>query len=273
MDPKENSPTPDDSPLTVSTEELERLLQRAESLVADIADGVGLGEDERNPKELHASPFPDKPDALAALEDAAGHVDRIEEQAGAPSDELEGQSEADSPGSDESIAEDDQDLTSGDDEAVEKAEPVSKSQGGGDQADGVAPSSDSKSDSKKPADDRSAASSEKKPAPSAAKTATPTNKESDSNTAVESTEEAQGKLKFAAIRRTVGRAKDVVFAPIKLFIWVLVLLDKPFAGVRPTIKLVLGLAGLVSLLMGIAALFLPKLLSSNPYETIAPYAG
>ncbi len=46
----------------------------------------------------------------------------------------------------------------------------------------------------------------------------------------------------------------------------LVLVDKPFRNLSPATKKIVGLIGLVTLGMGLAAWFLPALLNSNPFE-------
>ncbi len=51
---------------------------------------------------------------------------------------------------------------------------------------------------------------------------------------------------------------------------VFVLLDRPFAGLSPTTKQALGYVALVTILMGIASLVVPGLLESNPYAEIPP---
>lgn len=286
MDSKEQSPTPDDSPISVGAEEMERLLNQAESLVADISSGVGVAEGQRDPKELHATPFPDKPDALAALEETAAHVDKLKQQTGEVSELVE-------------VAEATVDAIDPSDNAM-GIELEIKDEGelsGGDTASPEMPTLvNDELKERLPADRPSielAATTEKRsvaPAKQKARATivleppdSPAAKIVDQPRPPEQAVDTAADQSALIVVRSVGwrrfpklifgMAKAVALAPVKATISVVVLIDKPFAGLSATTKLALGLIGLVSLIMGIAAIFLPKLLQSNPFENIAPYAG
>ena len=280
MDTRENSPTPDDSRLTVSNEELERLLQNAESLVADIADGVGGSEAERRPKELHASPFPDKPDALDALEQTAAQVDRVEKQTGAAPASVEAQT-TDAHEPPETESRDDSEAPAAVDEESEFTESPGESATADQMPDETEPD-ETETDDSAPASRRP--ESAKAPGePGGEKPATPAPPANDADPTEASSSDgddsatppseaplSKGRKRLRAAFRA---ARTVALFPLTATIEILILIDKPFARLRPTTKLVLGLMGLVSLIMGIAAFFLPKLLASNPYTSIPPYSS
>lgn len=286
MDPKEQSPSPDDSPISVGAEELERLLNQAESLVADISSGVGVAEGQREPKELHATPFPDKPDALAALEETAAHVDKLKRQTGELSEPVEVpvatvvEEEPSAPVKDNGLEIKDAGALTGDDSPSTEKPTLIKEE----------------SKERLPADRPSielAATAEKKsvaPAKQKARATivleppdSPAAKVADQPKAPEQAIGTTVDQPAPIVVRSVGwrrfpklifgMTKAIALAPVKATIAAVVLIDKPFAGLSATTKLALGLIGLISLIMGVAAIFLPKLLQSNPFEHVGPYAN
>ncbi len=286
MDPKEQSPSPDDSPISVGAEELERLLNQAESLVADISSGVGVADGQREPKELHATPFPDKPDALAALEETAAHVDKLKRQTGELSEPVEVpeatvvEEEPSAPVKDNELEIKDAGALAGDDSPTTEKPTLIKEV----------------SKERLPADRPSielAATAEKKsvaPAKQKARATivleppdSPAAKVADQSKTPEQAIGTAVDQPAPIVVRSVGwrrfpklifdMTKAIALAPVKATIAVVVLIDKPFAGLSATTKLALGLIGLISLIMGVAAIFLPKLLQSNPFEHVGPYAN
>lgn len=269
MDAKENSPTPEDSPLTVSNDEIERLLQNAESLVADIADGVGLSDEERSPKELHASPFPEKPDALEALEKTAEQVDRVEEQTGSMASlgEQDVDTISDSPESETGVEPEEPDVA---DDQRSPAAPAKGKFADGQPAIEAGPCPPSPPESA-PKTTESTEAPAKSALASRQTNLTEASSAKPDETSSTSDSPPSGRLR--RLKVALGVARSVALFPLKATIATLILIDKPFKRLRPTTKLVLGLMGLVSLLMGLAAIFLPKLLASNPYESIPPYSS
>ena len=286
MDSKEQSPSPDDTPSSVGAEELERLLNQAESLVADISSGVGVTDGQREPREVHATPFPDKPDALAALEETAAHVDKLKRQTGEVSEPAE-------------IPKATVDVELPSDSAMGNKPEINAE---GELTGGDAPSTEkptlNKDESKQrlPADRPSiefAATAEKKsvaPAKQKARATivleppdSPAAKVADQPRTPEQAVDTDVDQPAPIVVRSVGwrrfpklifgMAKAIALAPVKAAIAVVVFIDKPFAGLSATTKLALGLIGLISLIMGVAAIFLPKLLQSNPFEQVGPYAN
>ena len=286
MDPKEQSPSPDDSPISVGAEELERLLNQAESLVADISSGVGVAEGQREPKELHATPFPDKPDALAALEETAAHVDKLKRQTGELSEPVEVpeatvvEEEPSAPVKDNGLEIKDAGALTGDDSpSTEKPtliKEVSKERLPADRP-SIELAATAEKKSVAPAKQKARATIVLEPPDSpAAKVADqPKTPEQAIGTAVD--QPAPIVVRSVGWRRfpklIFGMTKAIALAPVKATIAVVVLIDKPFAGLSATTKLALGLIGLISLIMGVAAIFLPKLLQSNPFEHVGPYAN
>ncbi|OWY70759.1 hypothetical protein B7486_14230 [cyanobacterium TDX16] len=286
MDPKEQSPSPDDSPISVGAEELERLLNQAESLVADISSGVGVAEGQREPKELHATPFPDKPDALAALEETAAHVDKLKRQTGELSEPVEVpeatvvEEEPSAPVKDNELEIKDTGALTGDDSpSTEKPTLIkdeSKERLPADRP-SIELAATAEKKSVAPAKQKARATIVLEPPDSpAAKVADqPKTPEQAIGTVVD--QPAPIVVRSVGWRRfpklIFGMTKAIALAPVKATIAVVVLIDKPFAGLGATTKLALGLIGLISLIMGVAAIFLPKLLQSNPFEHVGPYAN
>lgn len=286
MDSKEQSPSPDDSPISVGAEELERLLNQAESLVADISSGVGIADEQREPKEVHATPFPDKPDALAALEETAAHVDKLKRQTGEVSEPVEvpkatvDEKESSDPLKDNELEIKDAGAIAGDDSPSPALPAI------------VNDKSNERLPANRPMKELAANAEEKSVGPAKQKArativleppSPPSPKAVDQPAVSDQRADTVAEPPASFPARSVGwrrfpRAifsitKAIALAPVKATISVVVLIDKPFAGLSVTTKLALGLIGLVSLIMGVAAIFLPKLLQSNPFEHVGPYAN
>jgi len=286
MDSKEQSPSPDDSPISAGAEELERLLNQAESLVADISSGVGVADGQREPREVHATPFPDKPDALAALEETAAHVDKLKRQTGEvsepeeiPKATVDAEVPSDSTMGNEPEINAEGEFTGGDAASTEKPTLIkdeSKERLPADRP-SIEFAATAEKKSVAPAKQKARATIVLEPPDSpAAKVADqPRTPEQAVDTAVD--QPAPIVVRSVGWRRfpklIFGMAKAIALAPVKAAIAVVVFIDKPFAGLSATTKLALGLIGLISLIMGVAAIFLPKLLQSNPFEQVGPYAN
>lgn len=86
-------------------------------------------------------------------------------------------------------------------------------------------------------------------------------------------EPGESKPRKSMIAKVIGVAmgsvqagKKATMASLNMLINGLVLVDRPFRNVSPGAKKIVGLVGLVTLGMGLAAWFLPALLNSNPFE-------
>ncbi|GMU33080.1 MAG: hypothetical protein HS101_08820 [Planctomycetia bacterium] len=286
MDPKEQTPSPDDSPISVGAEELERLLNQAESLVADISSGVGVADEQREPKELHATPFPDKPDALAALEETAAHVEKLKRQTGddshlveVPDATVDEEKPSDSEKGNELVIKGEGKLTGGDAPSTKKPTLIKEESNERFPADRplieLAATAEKKSVAPARQKARATIVLEPPDSPAAKVSDQPKTPEQAIGTTVD--QPAPIVVRSVGWRRfprlIFGMTKAIALAPVKATIAVLVLIDKPFAGLSATTKLALGLIGLISLIMGVAAIFLPKLLQSNPFEHVGPYAN
>jgi hypothetical protein len=76
-------------------------------------------------------------------------------------------------------------------------------------------------------------------------------------------------LAGVATARMVG--KGVMLAVPIAVLFLLKILDRPFAGLSPAVKRIIGFAGLATLVMGIAAWLVPLFYHPNPYEKLPPY--
>lgn len=254
-----NIPPPDDAPLALGKDEIERLLTEAESLVSEIAGTVGASEDESLTKEGRFSPAPEAPDALTAVEMATVQVEEIEQAVGvepsptgargadATNDELLIQAESDAalPTSETATIEDDASpamtLDGRRGEVELRGQVEAELRGPIDKAVLRGPTGEAET-------------------PVAEVTEVPA--------------EAGPKPLSVRIGRSLAMTlRNVVVAVPNNFVRLFILLDRPFAGFSPSTKLALGLIGLISLLMGIAAFVLPKFGGHNPYEGLKPYAG
>jgi hypothetical protein len=286
MDSKEQSPSPDDSPISVGAEELERLLNQAESLVADISSGVGVADEQREPKEVHATPFPDKPDALAALEETAAHVDKLKRQTGEvsepeeiPKATVDAEVPSDSAKGNEPEIKDEGKFTGDDSPSAEMPTLIRERPKERLPADRpsieLAVTAEKKSVAPAKQKPRATIVLEPPDSPAAKVADQPRTPGQAVDTAVD--QPAPIVVRSFGWRRfpklIFGMAKAIALAPVKAAIAVVVFIDKPFAGLSATTKLALGLIGLISLIMGVAAIFLPKLLQSNPFEHVGPYAN
>mgnify|MGYP001496021029 CR=1 FL=1 len=72
----------------------------------------------------------------------------------------------------------------------------------------------------------------------------------------------------AAARSTIGVIKLCVIGIVHAGFRTIEILDYPFRNLSPFAKQIIGLAGFVTLAMGVAAWFLPGLLTSNPFESM-----
>jgi hypothetical protein len=253
----EDSPLPEDPPLTIAEDEVERLLSQAETLAGEIADSAGV--DPPLPDGTSAEPdatsaAKDEPDPLAAaeqIEQTLSELNDLVAEANQPDTEPAGEGAANEAGASlpleggeatqpETVravageAEDREKASEFDfDPSVEGDISVSFGEGGSARDAGELP---------------------------------------DDGTEFPA---GQGSLKrplkerLLAAGMSIPRAAKSAAATIpSAFLLLLENLDRPFAGVSPATKQLIGYIAIVTLLMGIASLVLPGLLEHNPYEKL-----
>lgn len=267
MSEEGNNLPPDEVPLALGKEEVERLLQEAESLVSEIAGTVGLHEEFSANSEGKPQPTPEEPDALSAVEMAEVQVEQIEQAVGV----------------DDPPVFDHHATAAGNTIATNEELPVSATV----QLDArrilpdegtlpVAPRTDSPLKEKPPAQfasDVATLTAPEAKAPLTTEPATVGTMESAHATqeVVAATTDARATPKdrprlLRVIFLPILIVRNIVVAIVNNFVRLLLLLDRPFAGLSPTARMVLGMIGLISLLLGVAAFVLPGLGTHNPYE-------
>ncbi|MBI5763598.1 MAG: hypothetical protein HZA51_08755 [Planctomycetes bacterium] len=266
-----NNPNPDQPPLTVGDQEIERLLQQAESLTHEIVEGVGA---KASPDAATGNPAGQlgdaEPDAEAAVElvtqDVAQLVAEVNESADAApgAESVEDASEnaedvgsltANEPETADSVAAVDQDVEATDDDAaIESSEANS--------ADALSQIESGESEEAPPAVSAiELVATEAVAAPPEAQA------DSASTNLVPPRRTLGGLIKHGAIYM----ARTVVFAVPNICIRLLMLLDWPFRGISPGVKNALGAIGLISMMMGGVAMFAPSMMKHNPYAAMPPF--
>lgn len=272
----DNPPTPDDVPTSSGTEEIEKLLAQAESLVNDIAGTVGVEPAGRGSEGL-PTPMPEEPDALTVVEMATHQVEELERavDAEASSKTVE---VVEAPRQEPSIPDAVQAF-----ESAAPAEPVGEA---------VKPVIRSTESSGRGIGARAGAVDVKGEQEGAAATAVVEappvrgqgeRKESeaaDATQAVEADAEIREPSTAGDKKRLARRVamsvymalRNVAVAVPNSMLRVLMVLNKPLAGLSSGTRMIIGLIGLISLVMGGLAFVLPKLMHHNPYADMKPYA-
>ncbi len=268
-----NNPNPDQPPLTIGDQEIERLLQQAESLTHEIVEGVGAEASPDAPTGNPAGQLGDaEPDPEAAVElvtqDVAQLVADVSEPPAAPSAEsfdaeaidaeADGAEAANGPEAAESVAAVDQDVeATEDDAAIESAE--------ANEADELVPIESGTSDAPATESLVVAAVVEQSASPQPESPLLPVAPEPDNS--VPPRRPFAGLMKHAAIYT----ARTIVFAVPNICIRLLMLLDWPFRGISPGFKNALGVIGLITMLMGGVAMVAPSMMKHNPYAAMPPF--
>lgn len=268
-----NKPNPDQPPLTIGDQEIERLLQQAESLTHEIVEGVGAEASPDAPTGNPAGQLGDaEPDPEAAVElvtqDVAQLVADVSEPPAAPpaesfdakavDSESDGGMTANEPEAAESVAAVDQDVEAADDDAaIESAE--------ANDADELAPIESGTPDAAATEAIGVAAAIEQSSAPQPDSPLPPTAPAADDSVPPRRT--FAGLMKHAAIYA----ARTIVFAVPNICIRLLMLLDWPFRGMSPGVKNALGVIGLITMMMGGVAMVAPSMMKHNPYAAMPPY--
>lgn len=269
-----NNPNPDQPPLTIGDQEIERLLQQAESLTNEIVEGVGAEASPDAPTGNPAGQLGDaEPDPEAAVElvtqDVAQLVAEVSEPPAAPSAEPfdaeavdaepDGGMTANEPETAESVAAIDQDVEATDDDAaIESAE--------ANEADELAPIESGTPDAAVTETMVVAAAVEQSTAPQQESPLPPVAMAADDSVPPRRT--FSGHVKHAAIYT----ARTVVFAVPNICIRLLMLLDWPFRQMSPGVKNALGVIGLITMMMGGVAMVAPSMMKHNPYAAMPPFS-
>lgn len=268
----DNSPSPEGSSAS-GTQEIEQLLAQAESLVKDIAGAVGV-EPPAIEGEGLPTPMPEEPDALSVVEMAAVQVEELERTVDA---------EAPSPAKGAAAP-----------AAVPDALKAFESDRGGDPPEksaGRAPAAVEPSrDGSEPRTGRAApiatpgrairqavtpsgvALEEKPPIESAAAPEAAAEVETESAAGEPVAQRRKGGLARRAAMSIVMALRNTAVAVPNGALRLVILLNRPLAGLSPRTRTIIGLIGLASLLMGGLALVLPKMAQENPYVNMKPYA-
>jgi hypothetical protein len=247
MDREENTPLPEDPPVTIGDEEIDRLLSEAEILADDIV--TTIGGDSTTPIQDQATDpaveqMPDPLEAeqaternLADLQDLVAHPSEGKQAQQQPADTAQ----ADAPPETTAEPETAPDQpgvknTEADDGPArgEAVEPDARSDKGPDTAEGKTgeEGEDPESDASKP-----------EPVPRV----------------------LSFRKRLAATGKILLRA--TTSAP-RALLGILVLIDRPFSGLPRPAKRFIGFFAIITILMGITSLLLPELLDRNPYVEI-----
>ena len=81
---------------------------------------------------------------------------------------------------------------------------------------------------------------------------------------------AESKVEAVPESKTIGMVRSAVFFVPNTLVKALILLDRPFAWVPDAAKNVIGAVGIASLVTGAGAMFMPRMMPSNPYATMEP---
>jgi len=253
------SPTPDDAPLSVGDDEVERLLKEAESLTAEIAEDAGVdpdaasgttgqdrpggeGEDRPDPVEAAAKAEEAAKDLGDLLRDSDAQEAARAAEPSSPSSPVEATPDTKlAPPPPEQGSGDDggfSDLTDDDHAAFESAAGGGAKLAQSGDVDDIVP------------EDVSGEGGEETPG------------------AGETPSSEQIAWRVRCLRRSksavswLRKAPKIVPAAMQAaIIW----MDRPFAGVRPGVKRFLGVIALASILTGIAAWVLPGALEHNQF--------
>jgi len=285
MDEQDKTHIPEDPPVTIGDDEVERLLTDAQDMVDEIASTAGI--DAGAKEHDRDSPFLDeKSDPLAGADNVQEVLSELNGLIG--DDDAKSEEEASQPktatvGAEETPTDQASDRDKNTATAASEARP--------DETAAVTSSTAPSGDLSSQADEPNTTSAE------VAKDGGP-DIEFDSELVVdskadvsESTEkdvaqaEADGKHTagvsgsrakriinklLVASRTVVNRVILKGAAVSRTILGVLVVLDRPFAALSPSVKRHIGFVAVATVLMGLASLILPGMLEHNPYESIEP---
>ena len=235
MDEQENKQLPDDPPVNIDEDEVDKLLDQAQTLADDLASTAGVeaeAPDQDQDGEVTAqAPADDQSDPLAATEDVEQKLAELDQLVrDVRSDEA-----ADSAAPGEGAAEPTEDQ-----DAMDRAAGSAQGEDGGDDAvdDAAGGLAELPDGTGGPAGDRP--------------------RRSVRRMIVD--------VLMAAPRFPVLVAKTASGAILTAF----VVMDRPFANVSTEARKRIGWIAVITVLMGIASLWLPGLIEDNPYESIEP---
>lgn len=254
MPEPDKTPLPEDPPVTVTDDEVERLLSQAQSLAADIASLTGSGEQPTASTlpvlDAEASP----PDPIAATATVEQTINELADLVGAANDEL---STEPRPPDEAPTSQETADLLDAPDSPPPAAPTATAEHPNEARTAGIAFDQALVGEVEVDLDE-----SALPPAPPPGEEEAPPGgwRRATSIPMRKRLLDLRQRFTTGAGRLARGMPGGVV--------GVFVFLDRPFAGLSPTIKQALGYVALVTILMGIASLLLPGLLESNPYVQI-----
>jgi hypothetical protein len=295
MDTRENTPLPEDPPVTVGDGEVERLLDKAQEMAEEIAASTGVDPGAPDPQGAPQAPADQTTDqttdqaadqvadplagaesiekTLAELGDLLNDTPSVAE--GSEADAAAGQADENPPeqvGQDVAAQGAEAPPARADETAVrdspagESVAPV-KSVGPSEAADGASAEGSSPDfdndlagdvnvDLSEPLQD--AEPEDVAQAPDQAEKVGPRTKRSIK--------------KLIAAARNSGRhvAKPAAITLVNAVLIPFLVLDRPFVNLSPVIKRRIGYLGLITVLMGIMSLVLPGMFEHNPYEHLEP---
>lgn len=270
-----NNPNPDQPPLTVGDQEIERLLQQAESLTHEIVEGVGA---EASPDAATGNPAGQlgdaEPDPEAAVELVTQDVAQlVVDVSGRPTDaiytesvvdasvdaETAGVVTANEPETVEAVNAVDQDVEAPDDNAAIESSEANESEE-------LAQVEPTESDELVDAASTQESVADAEPVEALADAPLPLTDSAPADL-VSPPRTFGGFIKHVAIYS----ARTIVFAVPNICIRLLMLVDWPFRGMSPGVKNALGVIGLITMLMGGVAMVAPSMMKHNPYAAMPPF--
>lgn len=271
MNPTQPQTPPTDPPIVVSDDEVEQLLQQAESLVGRIADDSGV--EAASPEEMMNAAV-ELPLADPAIEpqsdNALQAVEATDEISNELSEILDQASEAVSVETvavpqepiDNSMVEEPDEAVDAMMESIESAALNEVL----DEFDTGQPAEPVRDEKIEKTSNEDQAMEPAEPVQTESSTPPPETVQPQS---AEPPPKLPLKKRLAAFGRAILRAMMAVpIAIVNLILRLIVLVDRPFAALASETKLRIGLLGLVTIFMGISAWVLPRITDHNPYLTM-----
>ncbi len=262
MDTQENTSLPEDPPVTVGENEVERLLDQAQSLAEEIASSTGADADAPESPPAARAPAEDAADPLAG-------ADAVEKTLAELGDLVNGTQSTEANGEDGP--------------APDPAAGVSTGPAGQDApvvAEATEPHADRETARDEPTDEaliddldtELAAAIDvdlSEPLPGAGSDADAQTPDK-SQQAKPRTRRSIKQLIAASRHLVVDAAKPAAVTVVNAILLPILILDRPFANLSPTTKRRIGQLALITVLMGIISLVLPGMFEHNPYEHLDP---
>jgi hypothetical protein len=248
MDTPRDTPQPDPPPPVISDEDVDRLLRQAEDLAQTIVEDVGV---ERIHTSAHTAQLGGpEPNPLSAVELVAHDLAELKATIEEVSPQIE------------------QALTRALEEPVRKEEPTAQERNKNQTIEAPAKTEKPEPAASAPPPAMSPADEKKNEAPTEPVASDP---EAPQPAQVAPSAEASPVTETPiAPQRTRSMVRAAAMFLPNMLTSVFVLLDRPFAGMPASTKNLIGAVGVASLVTGAAALFMPRIMQSNPYATMEP---